>query len=141
MDKQAVAWMDVSRKGTDATGMFPNAIRVGNQVFFSGQTLFDLSGNLLDIHDAGAQAGNALANIKSLLEEMGGQLSDVVKITVFVTDRAHRRAVYAEIANAFGGKCPCSTGVVVDGFGRSEVLVEIDATAILPDGSSPDAQA
>ena len=129
MDKQVIGWMDAAPMGLGPHGMWPQAIRVGNLIFLQGQTAFDMDGNLVGIGDPGAQARNACANIKALVEQLGGKLSDVVKITVYITDVAFRPAGYTEITDAFGGRCPCSTGVVVRGLARPELLVEIDAWA------------
>ncbi|MSP12348.1 MAG: RidA family protein [Chloroflexi bacterium] len=114
-----------------ATGLWSECLRVGDMVFMAGQTAWDLEGNLLGIGNPGIQARTACANIKGLLEQAGATLSDVVKITVYVTDVAFRPQVYAEITKAFGGRCPCSTGVVVQGLARPELLVEIDAIAVI----------
>ncbi len=56
-------------------------------------------------------------------------MSDVVKLTTYVTDLSYRPEVYDEIAKAFGGRCPCSTGLVVSGLARKELLVEIECVA------------
>ena len=82
--------------------------------------------------DPAAQTRQSCENVKVLLEEAGGALSDVVKLTVYITDRAYREPVYAVIAEYFGPHAPASTGVIVDGLAAAEFLVEIDATAVLP---------
>ena len=83
--------------------------------------------------DAAAQARQACENIRQLLEEAGGDLSHVVKLTNYITDRAYRKAVYAVIAEYFGPHAPASTGVIVDGLASEDFLVEIDATAYIPE--------
>jgi enamine deaminase RidA (YjgF/YER057c/UK114 family) len=81
--------------------------------------------------DPTAQTRQACENVKVLLQEAGGELSDTVKLTVYITDRAHREPVYAAIAEYFGPHAPASTGVIVDGFASADYLVEIDVTAVL----------
>jgi enamine deaminase RidA (YjgF/YER057c/UK114 family) len=108
-------------------------IRAGNYVFFAGQTSFDEKAELVGIGDAGAQAEQACRNIKRLVEAAGGTLSDIVKIIVYVTDRAHRAAVYPVIRRYFPEPWPCSTGYVVPGLARPEMLIEIDAWAFIDD--------
>jgi enamine deaminase RidA (YjgF/YER057c/UK114 family) len=108
-------------------------IRAGNFVFLSGQTAFNAKGELVGIGDARTQAEQACDNIKRLVELAGGKLSDVVKMVVYVTDRAYRAAVYPVIRRHFPGPFPCGTGYVVPGLARPELLVEIDAWAFIDD--------
>ena len=132
MDKQIVGWMDAEPLGL-GPGKWPQAARVGNIVFLQGQTGIDMDGNLVGIGDPGVQARTACDNMRVLMEQVGGSLEDILKITVYVTDRAFRPQVYPEIVQAFKGRCPCSTGVVVSGFALPELLVEIDAFAVIAD--------
>src|SRR5579872_4621375 len=88
-------------------------IRAGNYVFLAGQTGFNAKAELVGPGDAGAQAEQACRNIKRLVEAAGGKLSDVVKLIVYVTDRAHRAAAYPVIRRYFPGPWPCGTGYVV----------------------------
>jgi enamine deaminase RidA (YjgF/YER057c/UK114 family) len=127
--------MDVTPTGMSAKGNFARGTRVGNLVFLSGQTAFDSKDRLMGAGNPRAQARNALANIKLLLAEAGAKMSDVVKITVYVTDVSYRPEVYDEIFRAFKGKAPSSTGLVVNGLARKELLVEIDAIAAISEPS------
>lgn len=130
MDKQVIGYVDAEPLGL-GPGMWPKAARVGNIVFLQGQTGMDLDGNIVGVGDPGRQARQACDNIKALIEQVGGRLTDILKITVYVTDRAFRPAVYSEIAKTFEGRCPCSTGIVVKGLALPEFLVEIDAYAVI----------
>jgi enamine deaminase RidA (YjgF/YER057c/UK114 family) len=115
-----------------ANGVYSMAIRTtGDYLFFRGQTGFDLDGNFVGHGDAGAQAEQACKNIKQLAEEAGGSIKDVCKITVYVTDVSYRKAVYAMIDKYFEGVKQCSTGVVCSGLALPELLVEIDAFAVI----------
>lgn len=135
MAKQVLREIEVGSRGetfrAGDAGSFANLITVGNQVFMAGQVAYDLEGNWLGIDDPGGQARQALDNIRALLAEAGATMADVVKMTVYVTDRSYRPAVYREIAAAFGGHSPCSTGVVVPGLASEKMLVEIDVTAVI----------
>lgn len=131
MEKQVVGWMDAQPMGLGPHGMWPQGVRVGNVIFLQGQSAFDMQGNLVGLNDPGAQARNACANIRAILAELGAQMTDVTKITVYITDVAFRPAVYEAITEAFKGWCPCSTGLVVKGLARPELLVEIDAYAVI----------
>ncbi len=135
-DRQVIGWMDVTPTGMGARGNFARGIRAGNMVFLSGQTAFDAKDRLVGVGNPRAQARNALSNIRRLLRQAGAEMSDIVKLTTYVTDLSYRPEVYDEIAKAFSGRCPCSTGLVVSGLARKELLVEIDAVAVIPVGRS-----
>ncbi|MCL6442260.1 MAG: RidA family protein [Alicyclobacillus sp.] len=112
---------------------FCMVVRAGNHIFMRGQTGFDLDGNFHGLGDVEAQADNACRCIKQLLEEAGGSVQDICKITVYLTDRAHRNKVYGVIARHFEGVYPCSTGLIVNGLALPEMLVEIDVDAVIQD--------
>jgi enamine deaminase RidA (YjgF/YER057c/UK114 family) len=115
-----------------ANGEYSMAIRTkGDYIFFRGQTGFDIEGNFVGRGDPGAQAEQACKNIKQLAEEAGGSIKDVCKLTVYVTDRSYRPAVYAAIDKYFEGVKHCSTGIVCSGLALPELLVEIDAFAVI----------
>jgi len=133
-ERRVLGWMDVTGLGMGARGKWARGTMVGGFVFLSGQTAFDENDRLMGVGDPRAQARNALNNIRLLLLRAGAQMSDVVKLFVYVTDRAYRPVVYDEIVKAFGGRCPSSTGLIVSGLAKEELLVEIDAIAAI--GSS-----
>jgi enamine deaminase RidA (YjgF/YER057c/UK114 family) len=135
-DRQILGWMDVTALGMGAKGEWARGIRAGNIIFLSGQTAFDSNDRLMGAGNPRAQARNALSNIRRLLRSAGADMPDVVKLTVYVTDVSYRPDVYDEIVKAFHGKCPCSTGLVVSGLARKELLVEIDAVAAIGDGKT-----
>jgi len=115
-----------------AQATYSKAIRAsGDFVFMQGQVGVDLAGNLIGPADPGLQAHQACRNIKQFIEEAGGTLNDVCKLTVYVTDIAFRPAVYAAINEWFAGVYHCSTGVVVQGLADPSFLVEIDAMAVI----------
>ena len=117
---------------TAASGSYSKGVLAGHTLYLSGQTGGGLDGSPPILGDPAAQTRQACENIKALLEEAGGDLSDAVKLTVYITDRAYREPVYAVIAEYFGPHAPASTGVIVDGLALAEFLVEIDVTAVLP---------
>lgn len=105
------------------------AVRVGNTVYLRGQTAMSLEGQLVGIGDAAAQTENAMKCVKILLEEAGAKLEDIVKITVYITDRAYREPVYQVIGKWLKGVYPVSTGLIVEGLAKPEYLMEIDVIA------------
>ena len=83
--------------------------------------------------DAYAQADQAMRNVKQLLEEAGSKLEHICRIQVYLTDRGHRDDVYQAIGKWLEGVFPVSTGLIVDGLARPEWVMEIEATAVIPD--------
>ena len=104
----------------------------GNHIFLRGQTAMDLDGNIVGIGDAAAQAENAMACTKILLEEAGSKLEDICKITIYITDRAYREPVYRVVGKWLKGVYPVSTGLIVNGLAKPEYLMEIDVEAAIP---------
>ncbi len=106
----------------------------GRMVFVRGQVGQDLDTAVsVAIGDAGAQADQAMSNIKQLLSEAGAGLEHVCKVTIYLTDPRFREAVYRSVGRWLKGVFPVSTGVVVAGLARPEWLVEVDVIAVLPD--------
>ena len=109
-------------------------VRAGNYIFMRGQTGFTLDGEMVGVGDAGAQADNAMTCVKQLLDEAGGKLEHICKITVYLVDPRYREDVYRVIGRHLKGVHPCSTGLVVQALARPEMLMEIDVEAVVPDG-------
>lgn len=106
----------------------------GRTVFLRGQIGQDLdTSKSVCVGDARGQAEQAMHNIKMLLEEAGGQLEHICKITVYLVDPRYREDVYQVTGKWLKGVYPVSTGIVVSALARPEWLVEIDATAVIPD--------
>lgn len=116
-----------------AVGSYAQGYRAGNFVFLQGQTGLTLDGEIVFPNDPAGQTRQALENIRALMALAGGTLDDVVKIVVYITDRAHRSKVYPIIDEFFGPQKPCSTGVVIKGLALDELVVEIDAYGVVDD--------
>ena len=110
---------------------FCMAVRAGDRIFLRGQTGHTLDGEFVGNGDPAAQAEQAMQNIRVLLEEAGGKLSDICKVTTYLTDRAFRTPVYRVMGEHLKGIHPCGTGLVVDGLAAPEMLVEIDVEAVV----------
>ena len=106
----------------------------GTLVFVRGQVGQDLeTAESVGIGDAAAQAERAMGNVEQLLEEAGAGLEHICRIQVYVTDRAYREPVYQVIGKWLKGVHPVSTGLIVQGLARPEWVMEIEATAVVPD--------
>ena len=116
---------------SEATGKWAQGYRAGDIVFLQGQTGLTLDGELVGPYDPAIQTRQALDNMEELMRLAGGTLQDIVKIVVYVTDRAHRPFVYPQISERFGELKPASTGLIVAGLAIPELVVEIDAYAVI----------
>lgn len=106
----------------------------GTMVFVRGQISQDLNTReSLHVGDSGKQTAKAMSNIKMLLEESGSKLDHVCRIVVYLTDIRYRDAVYKEMGKWLKGVYPVSTGLVVSALARPEWVVEIEATAVIPE--------
>ncbi len=113
----------------------------GRMLFLAGQTGMDATGRVTAPGDLVAQFHQALANIKVVLEQVGGQMSDIVKLTLFVTDKrdyyARRKPIGEAYRTFFGRYYPAMTLVEVKSLFDDAALIEIDGIAMLP-GECPD---
>jgi enamine deaminase RidA (YjgF/YER057c/UK114 family) len=113
---------------------FCMAVVAGERVILRGQTGMGLDEKLHGVGDARAQAAQAMRNVETLLQEAGATLSNVVKATVYVTDRAFLADVNETVMRALGDAAPAFTSVIVKGLASPELLMEVDTVAI-KDGS------
>jgi enamine deaminase RidA (YjgF/YER057c/UK114 family) len=106
----------------------------GRTVWMRGQCPQNLDdAKNIESHDPAEQTHKVMQNIRQLIEEAGGDMSHLVKLVVYITDVRHREAVYRTIGAYIQGVYPVSTGLVVQALARPDWLVEIDATAVIPD--------
>ena len=110
---------------------FSRAVRVGDRVFVSGTVAWNEAGELVGAGDMYAQAKQAIGNIEAALREAGASLSDVVRTRMFVTDIARFGEVARAHAEAFGEVRPAATLVAVSALVAPELLVEIEADAVV----------
>ena len=106
----------------------------GKTVWMRGQCPQNLDdAKNIDSHDPAEQTHKVMQNIRQLVTEAGGEMAHVVKLVVYITDIRHREEVYRTMGEYIKGVHPVCTGLVVQALARPEWLVEIDATAVIPE--------
>lgn len=104
----------------------------GTPVYVSGQVAIDDGGKLVGEGDPEAQVEQVFRNLKTVVEAAGGTLDDVVTLHIYVTDAAYRPAVVAARQRHFKeGQYPASTYLVVSALALPQLLVEIEAVAVV----------
>ena len=108
--------------------------RCGTTIFLRGQCPQDLdTAENIASSDPVEQTHKVMQNIRQLVQECGGEMEHVTKLVVYLTDVRHREPVYRTMGEYIKGVFPVCTGLTVVALARPEWLVEIDATAVIPD--------
>ena len=110
---------------------YSRAVKIGNQVLVSGTTAVQADGSIVGVGNAYAQAIASLTTIERALNKGGADITDVVRTRVYLTNMDDIDAIAKAHHEVFGDIKPASTAVEVSGFTRPELLVEIEADAII----------
>ena len=111
---------------------YSHAIRCGDTLYIAGQVAFDENNETVGVGDPRQQAEQVWHNIRLAVEAAGGTLADVVKITIFLKDIRHAPAEISVREQLFeSGRYPICTLVQVANLGREDLLMEVDAVAVL----------
>ncbi|MEE1828763.1 RidA family protein [Streptomyces sp. BE20] len=116
------------------TGYTQVVTGTGRLVAVSGQVAFDEERRLVGTGDPKAQARQIFENIRRCLAAAGADFSDLVKLTYFLTDIGHLPAVREARDEFFGDiPLPTSSAMQVSALFMPEVLIEIEALAVVPE--------
>lgn len=119
----------------EGTVGYSRAVRIGSLIEVAGTTAIDERGEVVGRDDPYAQARYALEKIGRALAEAGAGFENVIRTRMFVTDITRWEEVGRAHGEIFGSIRPASTLVQVASLVRSDLLVEIEATAVVPEGS------
>ena len=110
---------------------YSHVAKVGKTVYIAGQVPLDPDGNLVGKGDIEAQTHRVYANLQAILEELGGSLDDIVKLTTYLTDRSQLEG-FRRVRNCFfNDPFPPNTLLFVSGLAQPDYLVEIESIAVL----------
>ncbi|MBI4240300.1 MAG: RidA family protein [Candidatus Rokubacteria bacterium] len=111
---------------------YTHVVKVGPLVFISGCVASNEQGRTVGGSDVVAQARQVHENLKKCLAAAGATFADICKVTVFLKNVADREKVNTVRKEYFGPSRPASTLVEISRLVRDDLLVEIDAIAVLP---------
>jgi enamine deaminase RidA (YjgF/YER057c/UK114 family) len=130
--KQIITPPELVKPSGYSHGILATGVRT---IYIGGQIATDGEGNLVAPGDVVEQYKQVLKNISAVVREAGGGMTDIVKLTIYVRDRADYKAHLKELGAAhreyFGSYYPATTLVEVSNFFEDGVLVEIEGIAVL----------
>ncbi len=109
------------------------AVRAGNVIYVAGQVAMSPEGEIVGRGDMKEQARQVFGNIREVLGMAGGEMSDVVKLTAYLTDFSQFDGFAEARREAFPEVTFASTGVEVSGLVDPDLLVEVEAIAHIGD--------
>ena len=112
---------------------YSRAVRVGNHIEVAGTTAVDNNGEVVGANDAYLQTKTVLQIIEKALQDASSSLEDVVRTRIFVTNISHWEEVGKAHGEFFKDIRPASTMLEISKLINPEMLVEIEATAIIRD--------
>ncbi len=118
-------------KSVHPTDGYSHVAKAGSTLYIAGQVAKNLQGHLVGRGDFETQARQVFTNLKNILEETGGNLNNIAKITTFLTHPSYREA-YRKVRQEFLQEpLPANTLLIVESLASPDYMIEVEAIAVL----------
>ncbi len=118
-------------KSVHPTDGYSHVAKAGSTLYIAGQVAKDLQGHLVGRGDFETQARQVFTNLKNILEETGGNLNNIAKLTTFLTHPSYREA-YRKVRQEFLQEpLPANTLLIVESLASPDYMIEVEAIAVL----------
>ena len=118
-------------KSVHPTMGYSHAAKAGNTLYIAGQVAKDLDGNLVGKGDFEAQICQVYENLKNIMEEAGGTLQNIVKMTTFLTHFSYIETYRSVRSKYFPEPCAPNTLLFIESLALPDFMVEVEAIAVL----------
>jgi 2-iminobutanoate/2-iminopropanoate deaminase len=114
-------------------GAFSSGVEApaGRTIYVSGQVSMDAEGNVVGEGEIKLQTQTVLEHVKTVVEEAGGGMDDIVKVTVFIRDMRHYDEIHEVRRRYFEEPYPASSMIEVSALIDPRLLIEIEAVAVV----------
>ena len=118
-------------KSVHPTVGYSHVAKAGNTLYIAGQVAQDVEGSLVGKGDFEAQVRQVYTNLKNILEEAGGSLQNIVKMTTFLTHYNYIET-YRSVRNEyFPEPCPPNTLLIIESLALADYMIEVEAIAVM----------
>ena len=118
-------------KSVHPTVGYSHAAKAGKTLYIAGQVAQDVAGNVVGKDDIEAQARQAFTNLQNIMEEAGGSLLNIVKMTTFLTDFNYIDSFRSVRNEFFSEPFPPNTLLIINSLALSDYMIEVEAVAVL----------
>jgi enamine deaminase RidA (YjgF/YER057c/UK114 family) len=112
---------------------YAHVAKVGPTLYIAGQIALDIDGHVVGQGDIEVQVRQVYTNLTAILEELGGSLANIVKLTTYLTKREHLAGLRKVRNEVFPEPFPPNTLLFIGGLASEDYLVEIEAIAVIDD--------
>ena len=110
---------------------YSHVAKVGKTLYIAGQVAMDVQGRLVGKGDFEAQARQVYTNLQNILQEAGGGLKNVVKMTTFLTHYGNVETYRKMRKEFFGDLMPPNTLLMIESLASPDLMMEVEAIAVL----------